>query len=916
MEFFRVPEVVLRDFHSVEVLKQRDSLYTQLFGKRVGAACGGVRDRLLFDGLWKTALRGLDLSLTFAHVVVLAAHVNAPASLASTYTPAAARAAQRWNQKLYELSFAITAAVCAVLVLKAFVLRPKRFFKSKNNRMDLVVVPLALGCLERFKDSPSPYRDLGAMIMSLRLLRLVLSVPLFKKLYVLLVGKEYLVFTLQSVFLFIALWATVGMMLFSGNFGQPQAALSSASGSGFTDPNVGFDSFAAALFTMFQVFTSSNWHELMYRGMESPNLPRFVSPTFFISFHYFCTTVVMQLMIAILVEMYIQISSDPNLANVLSSDGNFERASIASTANHDDSSRSLIDGGSSVFSPGSPAGGGGGGRNSGGNRPGSFVRSASGVSGVSRRLSGSSSHGPSPHRGSFGSSPSSSSSSSSSSSRSSPRPRTGSASKTALAVAKRTHFPLYDDDGGLDEGFACNGDRKNDSAGPRVQRHFTLDGPPRSYSESFSTAPESVTSRSAGGSVATSATPDASVEVPWGGRSSGSSGSGLVELVSTSIVEGDEGSSGEEEGDAAMVCARHASRAQTLGARHERLSRTDSSASATPRSESSPRSSRSGQGGDGNHAAGRARTSSGKAGAGGAVGSGGAFSGVTSNGGGGGSAAAADRSRSRAELSSSSSSFAARGFGGHGSGPPRTKLRANEASFKATASALHVLARRTDRGAFDAVDRELDQGNDLVRGVVSTANGASFSSGGLPGSNSSGSNGGNGSRSRADGGSGGNSSCGGSSGVGNSGGGSDLRRGTTAEMPDNDSSSHNGSNSISSSKNHGPISLRALGTIAVASAREAIRAAAAAEARAQAAAAEVDEIAELLAGASSGKQPLTPQQVARVQEVMSSQVAAQRAAAAAAEAAEAAEAAGSAADPAQQHTRADAGLIVSSEHTL
>lgn len=68
LEFFKCAEVILRDFHSVEVLKQRDSLYSMLFGKSIGGGCGSMRDRLLFDGWWKQGLRLFDLLLTFIHV--------------------------------------------------------------------------------------------------------------------------------------------------------------------------------------------------------------------------------------------------------------------------------------------------------------------------------------------------------------------------------------------------------------------------------------------------------------------------------------------------------------------------------------------------------------------------------------------------------------------------------------------------------------------------------------------------------------------------------------------------------------------------------------------------------------------------------------------------------------------------------
>ena len=59
--------------------------------------------------------------------------------------------------------------------------------------------------------------------------------------------------------------------------------------SGLTDPHVGFDTFSHSLLTIFQVFTTSNWHELMYRAQESSGI---LASLFFISYPYFITTVV------------------------------------------------------------------------------------------------------------------------------------------------------------------------------------------------------------------------------------------------------------------------------------------------------------------------------------------------------------------------------------------------------------------------------------------------------------------------------------------------------------------------------------------------------------------------------------------------------------------------------------------------
>jgi hypothetical protein len=117
--------------------------------------------------------------LTATHLCVLGLHSNRGSA-----------ADKKRNDQLYAASLVLTAVVCLLLFAKAVVLRPKRFIASKANRVDVVCVPAALFCMVLFYDRPSPYRNFGAMIMSVRLLRLVLSIGVFRKLFVLLVGKE------------------------------------------------------------------------------------------------------------------------------------------------------------------------------------------------------------------------------------------------------------------------------------------------------------------------------------------------------------------------------------------------------------------------------------------------------------------------------------------------------------------------------------------------------------------------------------------------------------------------------------------------------------------------------------------------------------------------------------------------------
>ena len=77
---------------------------------------------------------------------MLAAHSNAPGAGAS-------------NARLHRASGLITAVVFGVLLLKAVVLRPRRFWRNKANRMDLLVVPVAFALQVRrvsCGEAPSP----------------------------------------------------------------------------------------------------------------------------------------------------------------------------------------------------------------------------------------------------------------------------------------------------------------------------------------------------------------------------------------------------------------------------------------------------------------------------------------------------------------------------------------------------------------------------------------------------------------------------------------------------------------------------------------------------------------------------------------------------------------------------------------
>ncbi len=60
------------------------------------------------------------------------------------------------------------------------------------------------------------------------------------------------------LFLFILIFALLGMQLFGGAFNFPDGR-----------PPANFDTFPIALLTVFQVLTGEDWNEVMYHGIES-----------------------------------------------------------------------------------------------------------------------------------------------------------------------------------------------------------------------------------------------------------------------------------------------------------------------------------------------------------------------------------------------------------------------------------------------------------------------------------------------------------------------------------------------------------------------------------------------------------------------------------------------------------------------
>ncbi|XP_048875915.1 probable voltage-dependent N-type calcium channel subunit alpha-1B isoform X1 [Brienomyrus brachyistius] len=167
-----------------------------------------------------------------------------------------------WLSKaLYLTEFVFLGLFLMEMTLKMYGLGPRNYFHSSFNCFDFGVI--AGSIFEVVWSLIKPGASFGISVLrALRLLRIFKVTKYWNSLRNLVVSllssMKSIISLLFLLFLFIVVFALLGMQLFGGQFNFEQET-----------PTTNFDTFPAAILTVFQILTGEDWNAVMYHGIES-----------------------------------------------------------------------------------------------------------------------------------------------------------------------------------------------------------------------------------------------------------------------------------------------------------------------------------------------------------------------------------------------------------------------------------------------------------------------------------------------------------------------------------------------------------------------------------------------------------------------------------------------------------------------
>ncbi|XP_053725700.1 calcium channel, voltage-dependent, N type, alpha 1B subunit, a isoform X11 [Synchiropus splendidus] len=162
---------------------------------------------------------------------------------------------------LYLAEFVFLGLFLAEMSMKMYGLGPQNYFHSSFNCFDFGVI---IGSIfEVVWAAMKPGASFGISVLrALRLLRIFKVTKYWNSLRNLVVSllnsMKSIISLLFLLFLFIVVFALLGMQLFGGQFNFEDET-----------PTTNFDTFPAAILTVFQILTGEDWNAVMYHGIES-----------------------------------------------------------------------------------------------------------------------------------------------------------------------------------------------------------------------------------------------------------------------------------------------------------------------------------------------------------------------------------------------------------------------------------------------------------------------------------------------------------------------------------------------------------------------------------------------------------------------------------------------------------------------
>ncbi|XP_040915486.1 voltage-dependent N-type calcium channel subunit alpha-1B isoform X3 [Toxotes jaculatrix] len=165
------------------------------------------------------------------------------------------------TRALYTAEFVFLGLFLTEMTLKMYGLGARNYFHSSFNCFDFGVIVGSI--CEVIWDIIKPGASFGISVLrALRLLRIFKVTKYWNSLRNLVVSllnsMKSIISLLFLLFLFIVVFALLGMQLFGGQFNFEDET-----------PTTNFDTFPAAILTVFQILTGEDWNAVMYHGIES-----------------------------------------------------------------------------------------------------------------------------------------------------------------------------------------------------------------------------------------------------------------------------------------------------------------------------------------------------------------------------------------------------------------------------------------------------------------------------------------------------------------------------------------------------------------------------------------------------------------------------------------------------------------------
>lgn len=206
-----------------------------------------------------------------------------------------------WSAALDQISFIFTVLFTVEMVVKMLGLGLLRYFRSKMNVFDCIVVVISLLELSLLSGSRVSAVRSFRVFRIFRVLRVARLFRYLNYMRTLLLAIEKSVANMLNmgllILLFLVVAALFGMQLFGGKFDFPDGK-----------PRENYDNFHYAFLTSFQLLTMENWFSVLYSGMRT-NLSYFAA-IYFVIWVFFGNFVLMNLFLAIMLNGFSEAEDD------------------------------------------------------------------------------------------------------------------------------------------------------------------------------------------------------------------------------------------------------------------------------------------------------------------------------------------------------------------------------------------------------------------------------------------------------------------------------------------------------------------------------------------------------------------------------------------------------------------------------